>query len=190
MKGGKIVLSKQVSQRSHEKEFKFLIEEYATYINRLAYIYVKDWAIAEDITQDVFLKCFVKLDRFRGKSSYKTWLYKITVNKCKDYLKSKWYRNIFPTDYIKDVLLSTNRTPEHQVVANDEKQALITFILSLPSKYREVIILYYYEQLKIKEIAEITGMKQETIRTRLKRAKHILQSKYERRHFNEHESAT
>lgn len=175
------MLRKLESQKSKDEQLKLLIDDYASYINRLAYLYVKDWSIAEDITQDVFLKCYEKMDTFRGDSSYKTWLYKITVNKCKDYLKSKWYRSILPTEYIKDVLLTTNRTPEQQVVANDEKHALAQLVLSLPGKYREVIILFYYEQLNIKEIAEITGIKQETIKTRLQRGKRMLQTKYERR---------
>lgn len=175
------MLTKEESLETKEEKLQILIEEYASYINRLAYLYVKDWAIAEDITQDVFMKCYEKLDTFRGESSYKTWLYKITNNKCKDYLKSKWYRSILPTEYIKEFLLTTNRTPEHKVLSNDERQAVAKLVLSLPSKYREVIILFYYEQLKIKEIAEITGIKQETIRTRLKRARNILQTKFERR---------
>ena len=63
------MLTKEESLETKEEKLQILIEEYASYINRLAYLYVKDWAIAEDITQDVFMKCYEKLDTFRGESS-------------------------------------------------------------------------------------------------------------------------
>lgn len=60
--------------KSKEDILKRLIDEYAQQIKRLIYTYVRDWAAADDITQEIFVKCYLNLDSFRGDSSYKTWL--------------------------------------------------------------------------------------------------------------------
>lgn len=174
------MVSESVYKQSKEELLRFLIEEYAEQIKRLAYTYVKYWSTAEDIMQEVYIKCYQKLETFRGESSYKTWLYKIAINKSKDYLKSKWYKNIFPSENIYDSILKTTDSPELQLMENQENIAFLKLVMDLPSIYREVIILFYYEQLKISEIHEVTGVNQETLKTRLRRAKKILRNKYER----------
>ena len=92
------LLGERETENEYEKNelLRELIDDYAERIKRLAYTYVKNWAVADDITQDVFISCFKNIVHFRGDSSYKTWLFKITVNRCKDYLKSKWFRSMIP----------------------------------------------------------------------------------------------
>lgn len=74
-----------------DKKIELLINEYESDVKRYAYKIVKDWGIAEDITQEVFLTCYIRIDQFRGDSSLKTWLLKITTNKCIDELKNNRY---------------------------------------------------------------------------------------------------
>lgn len=156
-----------------------LVNEYGKDIKILAFTYVKDWGKAEDITQEVFLICYKKLHLFRGDSSYKTWLYKITVNKCKDELKKKGFWQFRLAEKLKYHLPQSERSTEEQVITTSEEQELSKNVLSLPVKYREVIILFYYEELKIKEIHDLTGLNIETIKTRLSRAKKLLRKMQE-----------
>ena len=153
-----------------------LIDDYAEQIKRLAYTYVKNWAVADDITQEVFISCFKNMDQFRGDSSYKTWLFKITVNRCKDYLKSKWFRAIMPLR--SDDKLKTVGSLDDGLIQKSEGEEISQKVLSLSIKYREVIILFYYEDLSIQEIEQLTGIKTETIKTRLRRAKLQLRELY------------
>ncbi|MBN8202584.1 MULTISPECIES: sigma-70 family RNA polymerase sigma factor [Bacillaceae] len=156
-----------------------LVNKYGKDIKKLAYMYVKDWGKAEDITQEVFIICYKKLHLFRGDSSYKTWLYKITVNKCKDELKRKSFWQFRLAEKLKDHVPKSERSTEEQVITKSEDQELSDNVLSLPIKYREVIILFYYEGLKIKEIHELTGLNIDTIKTRLSRSKGLLRKMYE-----------
>lgn len=162
-----------------------LIESYGNKILRLAYTYVKDQKIAEDITQEVFLKCFQNWDSFRGESTVKTWLYSITINLCKDYLKSWSFRNLLFYDFtpkqrnIKDTVLD-------QVLENSQKKQLATAIFNLPVKYRIIIVLFYYENYRVEEISAFLELNENTVRTRLKRAREILKKAYWKEKRDEH----
>jgi RNA polymerase sigma factor (sigma-70 family) len=150
------------------------MNEYGSHITRLAYSYVKDISTAEDITQDAFLKCYTKLDSFKGNSSLKTWLNRITVNKCKDHLKSGWKKYIqFDLPVFKSP--KTYETPESKVEKQVEHDTVTTLVLDLPVKYREVIVLHYFQDLSTKEISELLNLKDTSVRTRLRRARQILE---------------
>ncbi|MBF0705430.1 sigma-70 family RNA polymerase sigma factor [Alkalihalobacillus hwajinpoensis] len=152
------------------------IDDFAEQIKRLAYTYVKNWAVADDITQEVFISCFKNIEHFRGESSYKTWLFKITVNRCKDYLKSKWFRSMVP--FRGDEKVEVAAGLDEILVQKSEGEEISQKVLSLSVKYREVIILFYYEDLGLQEIEELTGIKTETVKTRLRRAKLQLRELY------------
>lgn len=162
-----------------EELLEMLVDEYSARVKRLAYTYVKSWQAAEDITQEVFISCYKNLDSFRIESSYKTWLFKITVNKSKDYLKSKWYKSIVPFDFNWSLFSGMKASPEDEVIEKNDEYILSEKVLRLPAKYREVIILYYYEDLNIREISELSNINLDTVKTRLRRAKSLLRKMYE-----------
>lgn len=153
-----------------------LIETYGNKVLKLAYTYVKDQKVAEDITQEVFIKCFQNWGKFRGDASVKTWLYSITINTCKDYLKSWSFRNLLFHDFtpkqkdLKDHVLEN-------VLERSRKKELAAAVLSLPVKYREVMILFYYENYRVEEISAFIKENENTIRTRLKRGRELLYKK-------------
>ncbi len=156
------------------------MNEHGSHMTRLAYSYVKDMTTAEDIAQDVFLKCYTKLDSFKGNSSLKTWLNRITINKCKDHLKSGWKRYMqFDLPFFSQP--KTHETPESEVTTQMEHDALTQFVLQLPVKYREVTILHYYQDYSTKEISEILDLKDTSVRTRLRRARQMLEEYLEKR---------
>lgn len=147
------------------------MDEYGELLIRLAYTYVKDIHVAEDIIQEVFLKVYEKEDQFRFESSYKTYLYRITINRCKDYLKSWSFRSLFFTDKRLSSEPETNESAENMMIRFQEDYELGEKVLSLPIKYREVLILHYYQDYSVSEIGSILSISQNTVNTRLRRAK-------------------
>lgn len=155
---------------------------YGNDIIRVAYSYLKQKHLAEDVTQDVFIKCYEKMDTFRNESSYKTWLIRITVNRCKDIFKSLSYKNLLVADFFS--FKQNHSSYEDQLFTNDEDHFLSQQVMNLPVKYREVIILFYYQELSIEEIADLIKSNPSTIKTRLQRGRLRLKEALERKWAN------
>ncbi|MCM3572408.1 MULTISPECIES: sigma-70 family RNA polymerase sigma factor [Mesobacillus] len=156
-----------------------IMTRYGQEILQLAFSYVKNKQIAEDLTQEIFVKCYRSLHTYSGKSKFRTWLWRIASNHCKDYLKSWYNKNVFTTDYqpIYDSIQS--ESVEQTVIQDEEDGQLASAVMELPVHYREVIYLFYFEEMSIKEIAVVTESKENTIKTRLKRAKELLKERLE-----------
>jgi RNA polymerase sigma-70 factor (ECF subfamily) len=170
----------RIEQHDIDTLIETLMNRYGSDLKKLAYSYVKDWGKAENIAQDVFVICYRKIKSFKGRSSVKTWLYRITVNRCKDVMKSWSFRNIRPTTAESmNTLKSHSSSPEGELVRRNENQQLADRVMELPIKYKEVIILHYYSELKTEEIAEALKLNANTVRTRLTRARALLRKMYE-----------
>ncbi|UFJ43303.1 sigma-70 family RNA polymerase sigma factor [Brevibacillus humidisoli] len=144
------------------------MREYGTRVLRLVYLFVKDRSIAEDITQDVFVKVYRHLPEFRHESSIHTWIYRIAVNECKGYLRSWDFRKIVPTSKIQQ---ESGTTVEAEALGNLDRADVTRVVMSLPYRHRQVIVLYYYSELSIAEVSAVLGLSEGTIRTRLHRAR-------------------
>nr|WP_018130722.1 sigma-70 family RNA polymerase sigma factor [Effusibacillus pohliae] len=143
------------------------IHEHSQMVLRTAFYFVKDQMVAEDIAQEVFLRVYKKMEEYRGESSVATWLYRVTVNTCKDYLRSWNYRKlVFSQTFLE---WKTGESPEQEVIRKLNENELVRKVMALPVKYREVIVLHYFEQLKSREIAELLRLKESTVRVRIKR---------------------
>lgn len=157
--------------------FKKIMKENGEYLIRLAFSYVKNWSTAEDIVQEVFVTYYQKSDQFEKRSSIRTYLAKITVNKCHDYLRS-WKNKVpFYTNIFKSQILTNQDSPEKLVMNKDKSDRLIQEILEMSVKYREVILLFYYQEFTIVEVSNILNVSENTVKTRLYRAKAILKIK-------------
>jgi len=148
-------------------------------ILRLVYSYVNNQEVAEDLTQDIFVKCYKSLYTYSGKSTLRTWLWRIAINQCKDFLKSWYKRNVIITEDEPTQNRTKKEMIEEVVIQQEQDDQLIAAIMTLPIKYREVIYLYYYEELLIKEIAVVTEVSGNTVKTRLRRAKELLKERLE-----------
>ncbi|SFM01837.1 RNA polymerase sigma-70 factor, ECF subfamily [Gracilibacillus orientalis] len=158
-----------------------LMNEYGQEMIWLAYSYVRDKAIAEDLTQNAFLKCYQKRNQLKDNASIRSWVYRITINGCKDYLRSSYVKRMIPTDILQSIFSrKKTESTESIYLKNDTSSILTENVFSLAPKYREVIILYYFEELKIREIKEILQLNENTIKTRLKKAKESLRKTLER----------
>ena len=156
-----------------------MMNRYGQEVLQLVFSYVNNRSIAEDLTQDIFVKCYNGLHTYRGKSKLRTWLWRIAINHCKDFLKSWYNKNVVITE--DEPLTNTTKKEmvEQTVIQREADDQLISAIMMLPIKYREVIYLYYYEELPIKEIAVLTEVGDNTVKTRLRRAKGLLKERLE-----------
>ncbi|MGR3765973.1 sigma-70 family RNA polymerase sigma factor [Rossellomorea sp. NS-SX7] len=153
--------------------FEEIMKRYGEDVTRLIFGYVKDWAISEDLTQEVFINIYHHLDEFEGRSQLKTWIFSIAINKTKDHMRSWQYKKLLMTNnffYLQD----SSQKPDQQLIDREVNDELITKVFKLPLKYREVILLHYYQELKLTEISQVIKKKPETVRTRLFRAKKLL----------------
>lgn len=147
------------------------MEQYTELLLRIAYYYVKDLFRAEDIVQDVFIKFYHHQQHYEERGNIKAYLSKMTINRCKDFMKSWSYRKI---------QLQSKLFPKLQLgikdslVRGDEEKIIEEAILNLPIKQREPIMYYYFEEMPIKEIASLLNIPDSTVKTRLKRGKELL----------------
>ncbi|MFE1626870.1 sigma-70 family RNA polymerase sigma factor [Brevibacillus reuszeri] len=151
-----------------------LMNDYGDNIVQLTYLIVKDKGIAEDITQEVFLKAYRGLDQFRQESSVKTWLYRIAINESRKYLRSWSFRQIFSTYLSKKELGAeevADTNVEAAVMQRLSKVQIAERVMMLSPLYRKVMILHYYEDLSIKEIAQVLDISEDAVRTQLHRAR-------------------
>ncbi|MEK4523227.1 sigma-70 family RNA polymerase sigma factor [Psychrobacillus sp. FSL W7-1457] len=170
------MLMGDTKSENYEQLIDELMSTHGQDILQLVYAYVHNETIAEDLTQEIFVKCYKGLPSYRGRSSIKTWLWRIAINHAKDYLKSWYNQNVKITE---DTIL--NRTTlsssvEQIVVQQDEDTELAAAVMSLPIKYREVIYLVYFEELTMKEAATVLQLNENTIKTRLRKGKLLLKN--------------
>ncbi|SDM43777.1 sigma-70 family RNA polymerase sigma factor [Sediminibacillus halophilus] len=154
-----------------ELEFEEIMDRYGTDIKRIVYMYVRDYSLADDITQETFIKCFTHYHQFRG-DSLRNWLIQIAVNRSKDYLRSAYKKRTLLGDSLINLLKSPS--VETKVLEKSIEDDVTACLMNLPVKYREIITLYYYKELTIKEISDTLEKNENTIKSRLRRAKDLL----------------
>ncbi|CAN7287578.1 sigma-70 family RNA polymerase sigma factor [Rossellomorea sp. LjRoot5] len=157
-----------------------IMDEYGERLTKLAYNYVKDWSLAEDIVQDVFVTCFRHYEEIDEITSYKAWIYRLVINRAKDVLKSSAFKRVVMNSNLYSLFTSKEPLPEMSLVKRSEEEILSRSVLDLPIKYREVIILYYYEECSISEMVNVLGVNANTIKTRLNRGRNKLKNRMER----------
>ncbi|MBM7579080.1 sigma-70 family RNA polymerase sigma factor [Jeotgalibacillus terrae] len=149
-----------------------LMQTHGDELVRLAFTYVKSEETAKDMVQNTFIKCYQHLDSFRGESAYRTWLFRITINQCKDYLKSWHHKKMVAAEKVKEI--SGIASAEKTAIRYEQQREVNTALMALPASYRIVLDLYYYRDFKVEEIAELTGEKPNTVKTRLRRGREKL----------------
>lgn len=155
-----------------EETLLWIMDQYGEELKRFIYTYVKNHSTTDDLFQEVMLIIYQKIDTFRRDSSLKTWVYRITANKCKDYLRSPAKRIILWKNQFSEK--RHGYSPEKQVLQNEWKERLIDEIMNLSIKDREVLILRYYKEMGTNEIAALLEENASTIHSRIKRAKQKL----------------
>ncbi len=192
--GGKVRTKRRVSRRNTEEAalvkrvqagdeiaFRDLVERYQAKIFSIIYGILRNRNDAEDIAQQVFSKVYFSIGKFDFRSSLLTWIYKITVNECYDYLRKKRVRKlVYESDFTEDdvrTMENTEQTAE-QVRPVDVTLAQRDLVMKLLSKLseddRNLLMLKEVEGHSVEELAQMTGMNQNTIKVKLFRARQKL----------------
>ncbi len=143
-----------------------MIEKYSNIVYRLALTRTKSKENSEDVYQEVFLRLYKKLPNFENEEHEKAWLIRVTINCSKNLLNSKFLKNT--TQIKEDITFETK-----------ERHDIYYAVQELPLKYRTIIYLYYYENYKINEISKILKINENTVKSRLSRAREKLKQKIE-----------
>lgn len=143
------------------------IEKYSDTIRRLCMIHLKNYADTEDIFQTVFLKYVLSSTVFESEAHEKAWFIRVTINACKDLLKS----------FFRSRTVSIDELLEQPAPVSQEHREVLEAVLSLPAKYRDVVYLHYYEECSAPEISQIIGKNVNTVYTWLNRSKLLLREK-------------
>ena len=149
-----------------DKYLEKMIEKYSNMIYRLALVRTKTKENSEDVYQEVFLRLARKMPNFESEEHEKAWLIRVTINCSKNLLNSKFLKN-------------TTELKEEIVFETKERHDIYYAVQQLPLKYRTVIHLHYYENYKINEISRILGIKENTVKSHLARAREKLKNAME-----------
>ena len=160
-------------QDGEVEAFDELVIRYQDKIYRLAYSFVHNREDALDLSQEAFLKAFQALGRFEKKSAFYSWLYRITTNLCIDFLRSRSRTKSVSLDaevaYLSDGLIRGYKqySPTKYVEAKELQQHIINAVSTLSPKQREVFTLRHWDGLQIKEIANVIGRSEGTVKAHL-----------------------
>lgn len=152
--------------------------EYQGKVYNIAQAFVKEKHLAEDLSHEVLIKCYVNQAKFKGDCSLDTWIYRVAKNHCIDFLRKSHVKRVLPVEDVEQFVNGKVLPPEVKVIAQFNYEELRGKISLLPEKYKEVVTLYYFKNKSLKEIQSMLDIKLSTVKTRLLRAKHILKSMY------------
>lgn len=158
---------------AREKELERLMALYEDSLLRMCFLYLRDQSLAEDALQETFLKAYRSMHTFRGASGEKTWLMRIAINTCKDMRRLSWFRRV-------DLRTALEDLPEGSYPFTPQDDWLVREIMGLSSRYREVVLLRYYQNMPVAEVAKALGIPASTAYARLKKAQGILKRELER----------
>lgn len=155
-----------------------VLSRYSNMVYRLAYARTMNKCDAEDITQEVFIKYMKHGQKLIGEEHRKAWLIRVTVNASKSLLVSPWNRRRVAMEEVEGALEGESG------LERDFDNSLLQEIRKLPEKYRVIVHLFYFEELSVKEIGALTGMKESTVKSQLHRARAILRKNLKEEDFD------
>ncbi len=164
----------------HTADFTQLVKTYETAVFRIVMGFVHQKEDAEDITQEVFVKAFQSLDRFAGRSSFSTWLFRIAIHTSLNELKKRKRKRIWSIAAEMLQFPSGNKDPEEEMTGKSEQDQIRKAIDTLPEKQRMAFILSRYEELPQKEVAQIMEVTEGAVEQLLLRARDNLKKTLQR----------
>jgi RNA polymerase sigma-70 factor (ECF subfamily) len=167
-------LVEELSFMYHPDCFEDVLYRYQDTVYRIAFTYCRSTTEAEDIAQEVFIKYLTKAPHLTGEEHLKAWLIRVTINSAKSYLRSSWFKKTVPLS-----------EQECHVAEDSTNCDVYSAIMALPKKYRTVVILYYFEDYTVREIAKILNRTETAIQTQLQRARGKLKEELKEDWINE-----
>lgn len=148
-----------------KEQFEYYFREYHSLIFRIAFTELKSHADAEDVVQEVFFRILRYHPEFESTEHEKAWMIRSTINRCKDFLKNKWNNSTVGLDRLPEGERAYLHLPYVQ------EDGTLWAVLELTERYRQPLYLFYYEDYSIKEIAQILGLPENTVKTNLRRGR-------------------
>lgn len=173
-------LSCDMEMSGADVDFQSVFSEFQKPVYNYVLRMVKDQPLAEELTQDIFVKLYHSLSGFRGDSKVSTWVFRIATNACLDHFRSRSHKKheqtdlLSPDDLLKSALPETEQklpTAEEELINLEMSSCVRGYIDDLPEDYRAVILLHDLQGLTNPEIAKITGITLENVKIRLHRAR-------------------
>ena len=146
--------------------FEQTVEKYSDTVTKICLVRLQNWANAEDCYQNTFITLYQKAPEFRDEKHLESWLIRVAINKCNDYMRS--FKKTIPLEQANTIVFSID----------EDKMDLTFALVQLEPKYRDVIYLYYYEDYKLEDISDILQIKLNTVKSLLKRGKEKLKHIY------------
>ncbi len=156
-----------------------IIDTFGNRMKRTAFLITGDEGLAEDCVQEMFISFYLNIRSYRGEASIGTYLYRILTNACRQKLRSPWYRRVKPTDELQEY---GEESIEEDTLQRMSIQRALT---RLKPKYREVLVLHYFNRLSVEEISLVVNENSNTIKTRMKRGREQLRPYLEREGFGD-----
>ena len=166
----------------------WLMNRYGTDVLRTAALLLKDRHLAEDVSQETFLQAFQRISQFRGEGTLRGWLLQIAVNLCRVRMRrTSWKRLFFPGEQAgaekRIGAVEPNSLADSLAEPGSTRRmnglTLRQEVESLPRRYREVVVLYYFQELTVKEMSIVLGESEGTIKSKLSRARKLLKRQLE-----------
>ena len=131
----------------------------------------------EDLEQEVYVKTYLNLSKYKEQNKFTQWISTITANLCRDYLRSAYFKNKQKNDSEDEILnsIKSNETPEKVYSSKERQKIILKAINALPRKIKEVIVLYEFEEYSYEKIAQKLKIPQGTVKSRINTARKILQ---------------
>jgi len=170
----------RLAQEGSPRAFEELVTKYQPKVFSMALSFTRNREAADDLAQEIFLKAYLALPRFHGRSEFGTWLYRISMNHIKDYLRKKGRAKEVPLDDVCELAFSDKEQAERaeQERETEARRLLVQrFVESLPEKYRVILTLRDIQGMAYEEIAQILKLSPGTVDSRLHRARRMLRLK-------------
>ncbi len=170
----------RLAQEGSPAAFEELVTKYQPKVFSMALSFTRNREAADDLAQEIFLKAYLALPRFHGKSEFGTWLYRISVNHIKDYLRKKGRAKEVSLDDVPEVSFSDREQTEkaQQERETEARRTLVQrFVQGLPEKYRVILTLRDIQGLAYEDISRILRLSPGTVDSRLHRARRMLRLK-------------
>src|SRR5712691_2417136 len=169
----------QTAIAGRESSFEELVRRYQRPIAAYVYRMVGDYDAALDLTQEVFIKVYNSLNRYRSEFKFSTWIYKIAHNAAIDHLRRHAVREQALTGSVdgdrREIAIESRRlTPEQESERRERRSEIESVVQLLPAAYRELIALRHSHDLSYDEIADVTGLPLGTVKNRLFRAREAM----------------
>ena len=161
--------------------FEELYHRYQPYVYNVVYGIVQNPDDARDVTQDVFLHMYDSLSRFRGGSALSTWLYRVAVNTAITHVRKQKRHPQIPLDALREFRADIDAEPEQQVARMETQQAVQELLAQLPEPQRTVLVLRYFQEMSLEEMAEVMNCSVAAVKVRLHRARNSFRRLYGKR---------